>query len=431
MSLVKSPKEIIDEAEASGSAGLLARHGSWERIEIGKVATIQNGAPFSSTLFNTRRKGFPIIRIRDVGKNEISTWFDGEFSVEYVVQFGDLLIGMDGDFRSSRWLGEPALLNQRVCRLVVTDERVLQAFIEYALPGYLDAIAAETSSITVKHLSSKSIQQILLPLPPFAEQERIVEILEEQFSRLDGALASIKAVRQKSQAFRRSLLHSAFSGDLTTVDKHLELKKLQDLVLSRSDITDGPFGSNLKSSHYVSAGPRVVRLANIGSGVFVDAQAHITSEHFETLRKHEVVAGDVLVASLGEDIPRACIAPESLGEAIVKADCIRIRPAPNVSSQYLAFALNSPQVRANALANIQGVTRPRINLGALRSTSIPIPDYGEQQRIVTILEQQFSRLDNALEITNRLEARIASERRSLLHATFSGELTAQWRETHV
>jgi type I restriction enzyme S subunit len=83
------------------------------------------------------------------------------------------------------------------------------------------------------------------------------------------------------------------------------------------------------------------------------------------------------------------------------------------------------------LANIRGVTRPRINLGALRSTTIPIPDFGEQQRIVAILEEQFSRLDNVLEIAKRLEDRIASERRSLLHVAFVGELTAQWRATHV
>jgi type I restriction enzyme S subunit len=215
MSLVKSPKDIVEEAEASGSAGLLSRHPSWGRVEIGKVATIQNGAPFASTSFNTDRSGFPIIRIRDVGKNEISTWFDGDYSDDFIVRHGDLLIGMDGDFRSSRWSGEPALLNQRVCRLIVRDSRIGQAFIEFALPAYLDAIAAETSSITVKHLSSKSIQQIPLPLPPLAEQERIVEILEEQFSRLDKALEVANQLEARIASERRSLLHSAFTGALT------------------------------------------------------------------------------------------------------------------------------------------------------------------------------------------------------------------------
>src|SRR4051812_12193420 len=92
-----------------------------------------------------------------------------------------------------------------------------------------------------------------------------------------------------------------------------------------ASITDGPFGSNLKSEHYTETGARVVRLQNIGEGVFLDAEAHISLERFDRLRKHEVEAGDVLVAMLGEVLPRACIAPISLGLAIVKADCVRVR----------------------------------------------------------------------------------------------------------
>ena len=78
-------------------------------------------------------------------------------------------------------------------------------------------------------------------------------------------------------------------------------------------ITDGPFGSNLASRHYTESGPRVVRLQNIGDGRFIDERAHISEEHFESLRAHEVLPGDLLVASLGEVLPRACLAPATLG----------------------------------------------------------------------------------------------------------------------
>jgi type I restriction enzyme S subunit len=71
-----------------------------------------------------------------------------------------------------------------------------------------------------------------------------------------------------------------------------------------NSITDGPFGSNLKTEHYTDSGPRVIRLQNIGDGVFVDAVAHISAEHFETLRKHEVFGGDLVIAALGETLPR-------------------------------------------------------------------------------------------------------------------------------
>ncbi len=287
------------------------------------------------------------------------------------------------------------------------------------------------SGVTIKHFSQQKLRSVEVAIPPLAEQNRIVEILEEQFSRLDSALASVRAVREKAAAFRSSLLHAAFNGGFGLFDEATEWLIIAECVDRKADITDGPFGSNLKSMHYVSSGPRVVRLANIGNGVFLDVRSHITREHFITLRKHEVQAGDVLVASLGENIPRSCVAPNCLGEAIVKADCIRIRPSARISPKYLSLAINSPQIRRQALERVQGVTRPRINLASLKALRLPVPSLEIQERIVAILEEQFSRLDNALEIANQLEARIASERRSLLHAAFTGELTAKWRESHV
>ena len=58
-------------------------------------------------------------------------------------------------------------------------------------------------------------------------------------------------------------------------------------------ITDGPFGSKLKTSHYTKSGPRVIRLQNIGNGEFIDEYAHISEEHYDFLSKHRVYANDL------------------------------------------------------------------------------------------------------------------------------------------
>ena len=430
MSLVKSPKDIVEEAEASGSAGLLSRHDSWGRVEIGNVATIQNGAPFPSTSFNTNRSGFPIIRIRDVGKNEISTWFDGEYSDDFIVRHGDLLIGMDGDFRSSRWLGEPALLNQRVCRLIVSDSRIGQAFIEFALPAYLDAIADETSSITVKHLSSKSIQQIPLPLPPLAEQERIVEILEEQFSRLDSALASVKAVREKSKAFRRSLLHSAFNGELTGGTDGWREVALKDLA-EGGNFFDGDWVESKDQDPNGTV--RLVQLSDVGEGNFRHkSDRWLREDQAEGLGVSYLVAGDLLIARMPDPMGRSCRVPVLPTQSITAVDVavLRIRRS-DVNPDFTMWQINSPLARSIIVGLASGTTRQRISRKNLGQVTLFLPPLSEQERIVEILEEQFSKLDKALEVANQLEARIASERRSLLHAAFTGELTSQWRKTHV
>jgi type I restriction enzyme S subunit len=180
-----------------------------------------------------------------------------------------------------------------------------------------------------------------------------------------------------------------------------------------ADLTDGPFGSNLKTAHYVESGPRVIRLQNIGDGVFRDERAHITQEHYDRLVKHAVAPDDVIVASLGEQAPRACLIPNWIGPAIVKADCIRARPLGGIDSRFLMWMLNSPPVRAQATASIRGIGRPRLGLGGIRRLQIPIAPLAEQRRIVAAIEEHLSRLDAAdsslarLRIALRVMARVA------------------------
>lgn len=224
MALTKSLKEII----AKDKTGLLGKHASWERVCLRDVAEVLNGYPFESNLFQSSN-GMPLIRIRDVQTGSTNTFFTGEFDSQFLVNPGELLVGMDGDFNSARWKSKPSLLNQRVCKLTVDGRFYSDRLLELVLPGFLAAIHAETSSVTVKHLSSRSIQEIELPLPPAAEQTRIVEKLEELLSGLDAGVAELKAAQKKLVQYRQSLLKAAVEGALTA-----EWRKGQDAMPAES-----------------------------------------------------------------------------------------------------------------------------------------------------------------------------------------------------
>ncbi len=178
-------------------------------------------------------------------------------------------------------------------------------------------------------------------------------------------------------------------------------------------ITDGPFGSHLASRHYTSSGPRVIRLQNIGDGEFIDARAHISEEHYARLSTHSVEAGDLLVASLGDSLPRACLAPSTLGPAIVKADCIRVRLASDVNPKWVMYSLISPQTKRWADAQLHGTGRPRLGLKAIRQIPVPSPSLAQQKRLVEIIEDHLSRLDAA----NRALITSTARARALIRAT--------------
>ena len=205
----------IEELIAEDSSGLLGKHHSWQRVLLTDVAKVLNGYAFASNRFN-KSTGLPLIRIRNIISGKTETYFDGNFDDDYLVVDGDLLVGMDGDFNSAFWQSGKALLNQRVCKITPIEKFYNKFFLAYILPFYLDAINQHTSSQTVKHLSSRTIQSILLPLPPVNEQNDIVDKIEELFSDLDDGIAELKTAQVKLAQYRQSLLKSAVDGSLTT-----------------------------------------------------------------------------------------------------------------------------------------------------------------------------------------------------------------------
>jgi type I restriction enzyme S subunit len=197
-------------------------------------------------------------------------------------------------------------------------------------------------------------------------------------------------------------------------------------ALEPNSITDGPFGSNLKTEHYTVEGPRVIRLQNIGEGVFVDAKAHISAEHYEKLAKHRVHVGDIVIAGLGERPPRSCIIPSTVGAAIVKADCIRFKPAPQAAvSAFLNLVLNAEPTKARMAEIVHGVGRPRLNLGEIKAIVVPLPPIEEQRRIVSEAERRLSIIEELEMQVDADQKRSERLRQGILKSAFEGKLVPQ------
>lgn len=195
-----------------------------------------------------------------------------------------------------------------------------------------------------------------------------------------------------------------------------------------NSMSDGPFGSNLKSEHYRASGVRVVRLGNIGVGQFVDdSKVFVGEDRMEALSKHQCFADDLVIAALAEPVGRCALVPVELGPAIVKADCIRMKPHALIDSRYLMQCLNSPEGLDRTAAASHGIGRLRINLGELREIDVPVAPHVEQRRIVAKLDELFARSKRTKEELVAIPALLERYRQSVLAAAFRGDLTADWR----
>ncbi|WP_437952821.1 hypothetical protein WME98_20460 [Sorangium sp. So ce296] len=194
-------------------------------------------------------------------------------------------------------------------------------------------------------------------------------------------------------------------------------------------MTDGPFGSNLKTSDYVDRGVRVIRLGNLGIGKFLENdRAYISTSKYETLKKHGAFAGDLVIAALAEPVGRCIELPVDLGKAVVKADCVRLKVHSEIERKYVMYCLNSPDGRKRAEDAAHGIGRLRINMADMRALRVPLAPASEQRRIVAKIETLTSQSRRAKEALDAIPPLLERFRKSVLAAAFRGDLTADWRE---
>lgn len=148
-----------------------------KKVKLGEVCEILSGYASKSSQFNDNKIGLPLIRIRDVERGFSDTYFEGTYPEEYLIKNGDLLITMDGSFILKKWEGDLALLNQRVCKIKITDKSVDEGYISWLIPKFLKEIEDKTPFVTVKHLSVAKIKDISFVLPNKLEQKLIAKKL--------------------------------------------------------------------------------------------------------------------------------------------------------------------------------------------------------------------------------------------------------------
>ena len=188
---------------------------NWMVNDIYSLANIIYGAPFASKLFNTDGIGKPIIRIRDLKEQEFNTYTTEIHPKGYLLQPGDIVVGMDGEFRPYIWGNEEAWLNQRVC--VFENKRSLgKAFLYYTIKPLLFAIEQTQVATTVIHIGKKDYDAFKILLPTTDILDKFDEITFPMVTQIVQNILESK----KLCSLRDSLLPKLMSGeiDVTSID---------------------------------------------------------------------------------------------------------------------------------------------------------------------------------------------------------------------
>lgn len=246
---------------------------------------------------------------------------------------------------------------------------------------------SRATGANLPRLSPAELSSLPVPLPPLDEQRRIAAILDQA----DVIRASQENLVRHLTGMTHSLFETKFGDLFNPGHPTVVLGELATVF------RDGPFGSNLKSSHYRNSGVRVVRLQNIGVGEFVDHdKVYVSEDHYNALTRHSCSPGDVLIGTMGDPNLRACILPASVDRALNKADCVQMRVDDSrAAALWVVALLNSPRMLSSLEGRLHGQTRVRISMSQLRSAPVPAVSRVEQQRFASQARDIASRVSEA------------------------------------
>ena len=139
---------------------------------LNDTVNVISGFPFDSDKFNADGVGIPLIRIRDIQRGYSETFTTEAFDEQYRIKKYELLVGMDGMFDIARWQSDEAALNQRVCCLRMKGSEN-DTFIQYLVQPILKHIENGTNATTVKHISTKQINGIRVPIASHEQKKQV------------------------------------------------------------------------------------------------------------------------------------------------------------------------------------------------------------------------------------------------------------------
>ena len=402
----------------------------WEKVEVGKLGQWITGSTPSSKKKDVFGGEYPFVTPGDIhewGKlgHVTRRLTDTGIDEVRVVNPPSVLLVCIGTIGKVAWTDIEVATNQQINALSVDTSKFDPRFLSllFSSSNFQEMLWENSSSTIVSIINKGTLSKLVVAIPPKSEQEKIVEILEVQLSRLDAALSSVRSVRVKAAQFSKSLLHAAFAGVLTGKD------------ISAGQIPEGWQQSTL--GELVSISNRAGLPAENPILPFVGME-HIESETGKLLSygdpadyrssSYIVDSKQVLYGRLRPYLNKVFIPKE---ESYASREFIPMNLNEDLNQQFLLYRLRSSEFVEFAISLNTG-DRPRVKWPQMAEYPICLPPIVEQEKIIEILEEHFSRLNASLAIADGIERKSSAMRRSLLHAAFTGELTKEWREgAHV
>lgn len=290
-------------------------------------------------------------------------------------------------------------------------------------------IELNSSGTTRKRIARKKLEVLGIPLPPFNEQKRIAQKVDQLFSTVLSIKTRLENTSKIIERFRQSILTAAVSGELTeewrkeNVDSKWKNTAIKDVTIK---VGSGSTPKGGKSA-YKESGIALVRSMNIHfSGIKYKNLAFIDEEQAKKLKNVMIEKDDVLLNITGASIGRVTLAPLDLVGARVNQHVSIIRTIiDKLMPEYLNIYLSSPLTQQWIQSENYGGTREALTKTMILEYKVSHPSIKEQKEIVSQVEYLFSLADTLEDKIEAANKRVNKLTQSILNKAFKGELVPQ------
>lgn len=401
----------------------------WRLSRISQEAYIVNGYPFDSNLFSSDF-GIPLVRIRDIGNHTASTYFKGDVPKTAVIDSGDTLVGMDGDFNVRIWTGGRAALNQRVA-CVRAKTPSMQRYIFYALPFQLKIVNDLTYFTTVKHLSSRDIEKAVFPCPPESELKAVALFLDRETSKIDCLIEKqkrlIELLKEKSQAVISHAVIKGLNPDTQMKDSGVEwlgevpenwvVSKFRYLSLVVRGGSPRPAGDPTLFNGDYSPWVTVAEITKDNEVYLDSTETFLTKLGSEQCRVFK--SGTLLLSNSGATlgVPKILRINANANDGVVGFECLSPKLDIEFAYYYLASLTSNLRERIN-----QGSGQPNLNTDLVKDIFLPLPSLEEQQAIVGYVKLTLNKFDSIKSSSEKMMNLLQERRKALISAAVTGKI---------
>lgn len=332
-----------------------------------------------------------------------------------VYPINTVIVSCSADLGKCAIIKRPLVTNQTFIGLVPSDN-LDSKFLYYYMSSIAKKLNEMASGATIKYLSKKKFQDLVVCFPSLPEQQRIVSILDEAFA----AIAKAKANAEQNLKNAKELFESYLQGVFENGNEW-EKYRLGDVC----GFVRGPFGGSLKKNVFKPDGFAVYEQQHAIYDQFDTIRYFIDEKKFNEMKRFELNSGDLIMSCSGT-MGKIAIVPEKIKRGIINQALLKLSPSKKVSNVFLKLWMQSESFQNSLKEYAGGAAIQNVaSVAILKNIEIPLPDITEQEIIVQKV-QSFSSQTQKLEAVYQKKIDDLEElKKSILQKAFAGELKTE------